>query len=171
MAHRTNFNDIDFWIVVLIYLLAIHLATVESIGRLNLNYFVLTAWLPHLLGILGASFIIVYTPLFYFLKRKRPNLNKRLLKMHIFGNSISFMFVTLHMISNLILLPLGIGVLSYLFVLLLMSSGFSYRFGILKPLNVFMKDIPHYNRYLHISLTISFYIVFLFHLLKATNFQ
>ena len=171
MSTRTSFNDSEFWLVTLIFLLTLHIATAESLGRLNFNYNILSTQLTHLLSIIGSSFIALYTPLYYFLKRKHRRLTKNLLKLHVFGNSISCMFVSIHVVARLIRLPLGLGVLSYLFLLLLVLSGYIFRYGVLKPLKIFIKDIPHNNRYIHVSLTASFYITFLFHLLQVLDFQ
>ena len=171
LVAKTSFNDSEFWLVTLIFLLTIHLATAESLGRLNFNYNVFSTKLTHFLSIIGSSFVAFYTPLYYFLKRKYRRLTKNLLKLHIFGNSISCMFVSIHVVARLIRLPLGLGVLSYFFLLILVLSGYTFRFGVLKPLKIFVKDMPHNNRYLHVSLTASFYIVYLFHLLQVTDFQ
>ena len=171
MTSRTSFNDSEFWVVTSIFLLTVHIATAESLGRLNFNINVFSTRLTHFLSIIGSSFVAFFTPLYYFLKRKRRRLTKNLLKIHVFGNSISCMFVSIHVVARLIRLPLGLGVLSYLFLLLLVLSGYAFRYGVLKPLKLVMKDIPHNNRYIHVSLTASFYIVYLFHLLQVTDFQ
>jgi hypothetical protein len=156
MSSRTSFNNSEFWVVTLIFLLTIHIATAESLERININYSLFSTRLTHLLSIIGSSFVAFYTPLY---------------KLHVYGNSISCMFVSIHVVARLIRLPLGLGVLSYLFMLLLVLSGYAFRYGVLRPLKLFIKDIPHNNRYIHVSLTASFYIVYLFHLLKVTDFQ
>ena len=171
MSTRTSFNNSEFWVITLIFLLTIHIATAESLGRINFNYNVFSTRLTHLLSIIGSSFVACYTPVYYFLKRKRRRLTKNLLKLHVYGNSISCMFVSIHVVARLIRLPLGLGVLSYLFMLLLVLSGYTFRYGVIRPLKLFIKDIPHNNRYIHVSLTASFYIVYLFHLLQVTDFQ
>ncbi len=171
MSNKPKFNDAEFWLITIILLLTIHIATAESLGRLNFNISILSTRITHFLSIIGSAFVVFYTPLYYYLKRRNPRLTKNLLKLHIFGNTISCTFVTIHVVARLIRLPLGLGVLSYLFMLLLFFSGYTFRYGLLKPLNMFIKNIPHNNRYLHVSLTASFYIVFLFHLLQVTDFQ
>jgi hypothetical protein len=171
MSAKPKFNDAEFWLITIILLLTIHIATAESLGRLNFNISIFSTRITHFLSIIGSAFVVLYTPLYYYLKRRNPHITKTLLKLHIFGNTISCTFVTIHFVARLIRLPLGLGVLSYLFMLLLFLSGYTFRYGVLKPLNIFIKNIPHNNRYLHVSLTASFYIVFLFHLLQVTDFQ
>ena len=171
VSSKTSFSDSNFWGIIIILLLTVHLNTAIFLGRLNLNYLVFSVRLPHLLGIIGASFVVFFTPLFYILKRIRPGYVKALLKLHMYGNTTSLMLVSLHEAYRLIRLPVGIGLLLFTFVILLVLSGFVYRFGVLRPFKMFVKDIPHYNRFLHTSLTVSFYLVFIFHLLNVTDFQ
>ncbi len=171
MSSKSSFYDINFWGIILILLLTVHLDTAIFLGRLNLNYTVFGTRLPHLLVILGSSFIALFTPLYYLLKRINPRQYKNLLKLHMFGNTSSLLLVSTHFVYRLVLLPLGIGELLFFFVLISVLSGFIYRFNILKPFKKLNEDIPHYNRFLHISLTISFYLVLVFHLLNVTDFQ
>ena len=171
MPPKSNFSDINFWGIIFIFLLTVHLNTAIFYGRLNLDYIIFGARLPHILVILGASFISLYTPIFYLLKRRNPKQYKNLLKLHMFGNSTSFMFISMHLVIRSIIFPMGIGLLLFFFTLFLVLSGFTFRFNVLKPFKIINEGIPHYNRSLHISLTISFYIVLLFHLLNVTDFQ
>lgn len=171
-SSKTSFSDPNFWGIVIIFLLTVHLNTVIFTGRLNIDYIVFSYRLPHLLGTIGASFIVVYTPLFYTLKRRYPVYTKNLLKLHIYGNSTSFMLVSLHVVFfRLINLPLRAGLTLFTFVLLLVITGFSQRFGVLRPLRTYMKNILQHNRFLHVSLAISLYIVFFFHMLNVLDFQ
>ena len=50
----------------------------------------------HWMGIIGAFFILIFSPLYYFMKRRYPNRRKILLNIHIFGFTTSFLLVSIH---------------------------------------------------------------------------
>ena len=60
-----------------------------------------------------------------------------------------------------------VGFLLFILIIVLVISGFIFRFNLLKPLRIYVKDTPHYNRYFHVSLTLSFYLIFVFHLINV----
>jgi hypothetical protein len=167
MGSRSNFRDRSFWIIITILLITANLTTATYLGRLDLSYKVFQEELTHVLSIIGTVFIAVYTPIYYILKRRYMNLMKPLLSVHMFGNITSFSFISLHIARRVLSFPLGIGIATYTLLFLLWFSGFAFRFRLLRPLGVIIKNVPHYNRSFHVSLTVSFYIVLLFHLVNA----
>jgi hypothetical protein len=167
MGSHSNFSDVSFWVIIIILLITAHVTTAIYLGRLNLNYKVFSEELTHILSIIGTSFIAIYTPIYYTLKRRSVKLLKPLLRIHMFGNITSFSLISTHIARRVLFFPLGVGILTYTLLFLLWLSGFVFRFRLLKPFGVIVKNVPHYNRSFHISLTVSFYIVLLFHLVNA----
>ena len=100
-----------------------------------------------------------------FLKRRYPKRLKTLLGVHILGNLVSFMFVSAHYAHQLgrprqFYPKLGTGVTLYTTLLLLVSTGFFQRFGLGRRLG-------RYWRFVHVSVTMSFYIIILVHVLHG----
>jgi hypothetical protein len=136
---------------------------------IQLNFFVGPLRFTHWLVWIGTLFVAVYSPAYYFLKRRFPTRIQALLKIHVFGNLFSFMLVSIHFAQQIGRPPqfypdLGTGVALYIVMLVLVASGFLHRFQILRTFK------PHLNRFLHISVTISFYIIILIHILQGIGF-
>ena len=167
MSSKSNFRDIQFWGIILIFLLAVHINTAIYLGRIKIIFQFYSIDFPHLLGIIGASFIALSTPIFYILKRRKPKQYKQLLNLHMFGNATSFLLSSMHVVFRLLRLPLGIGFILFAFTSLLVISGFVSKFNLLKPFRNNVENLPHTNRTFHVSLTFSFYLLFFFHLLNS----
>jgi hypothetical protein len=164
---KSNFRDLQFWGIIFIFLLAVHINTAIYLGRIKIIFQFYSIDFPHLLGIIGASFIAIFTPIFYILKRRKPKQYKLLINLHMFGNATSFLLSSMHVVFRLLRLPLGIGFILFVFISLLALSGFISKFNLLKPFRNIVEALPHTNRAFHISLTFSFYLLFSFHLLNV----
>jgi SNF family Na+-dependent transporter len=84
-----------------------------------------------------------------------------------FGNTTAFLLSSMHVVFRLLRLPLGIGFILFVFISLLVISGFVSKFNLLRPFRSVVKDLPHINRAFHVSLVFSFYLLFSFHLLNV----
>src|SRR4030042_2772496 len=85
----------------------------------------------------GVLFIAVATPIYYLLKRSYPTHKRSLLGVHMFGNLISVMFVSIHFTQQIsrpaIAYPsLGTGIVLYPTMVLLVLAGFVLVFGLPK---------------------------------------
>ena len=118
---------------------------------------------------IGTLFVAIYTPMFYFLKRRYPKKLKFLLNLHVFGFLISFLFISIHFAGQIgrpqqFYPELGEGIALFIIMLLLVATGFIHRFQIIpKKAGKYYK--PHFNRYYHVSITLAFYIVIIVHIL------
>lgn len=113
----------------------------------------------------GAGFIGIYTPLFYYLKSRYREKYQTLIKIHVYGNLISFIFISLHFAEHLreffVLIPHpGTGLPLYTAVVLLVATGMTVRFQLVRSL---MKG----SRSLHVSVTAAFYLIVLYHILHG----
>jgi len=157
---KSNFRDWNFWGIIFIFLLAVHINTALYFERFDIDFIFLSIEFPHLLGIISALFVVIFTPIFYVLKRP-------LIKLHMFGNATSLLLASMHVVFRLIRRPVGIGLIMLIILALLVLSGFTFKFNLLKPIGKYVKKTPHYNRYFHVSLTVSFYLAFLIHLFNV----
>jgi hypothetical protein len=167
MSSKSNFRNPQFWGIIIIFLLAVHINTAIYLGRIKIVFHFYSLDFPHLLGILGASFIAIFTPFFYILKRRKPRQYKQLLNLHMFGNATSSLLTSMHAELRLRRLPLGVGFIMFVFISLLTLSGFVSKFNLLKQFRKTVENLPHTNRAFHVSLTFSFYLLLIFHLINV----
>ncbi len=113
----------------------------------------------HWMGIIGASWIALYTPIYSLLKRRRPARIRLWLGAHNIGNLIAFMLITVHFTYRIInSYFIGTGVALFIAVLTLVVTGFAYRFEEIGR-------AKKYVRFMHISMTTAFYLVLIVHIL------
>lgn len=139
---------------------------------INVNFLVGQFRFSHWLVWIGTLIIAIFTPTFFFLKRRFPTKLNTLLNIHVFGFLISFMFVTIHFAGQLsrpqqFFPELGDGIALYITMFLLVLTGFIHRFHIIKKQGKYYP--PHSNRFFHVSLTLTFYIIIIVHILVNTG--
>jgi uncharacterized membrane protein YidH (DUF202 family) len=161
-------KDVEFWSASVIVLLTVFLSVATYLRWFRVNFYVGPFFLGHWLGWIGTIFIAFLTPSYYVLKRRYPKRLKSLLRIHMFGNLFSFMLISIHFAQQIgrpsqFYPDLGTGLILYVVVLILVSTGFFHRFRILESRKVYP---PHRNRFLHISITLSFYLVIIVHVLR-----
>ena len=163
-----SLKDVEFWSATIIILFAIGLAIVAYLRFFDLNFFVGPYRLAHWLTWIGTTFIAIYTPIYYAAKRKYPRKIKPLLRIHVFGNLFSFTLITIHFAQQIsrpeaFFPDLSTGLVLYIATPILIATGYLHRFKIFKNMK------PHTNRYLHVALTVTFYLTILVHILQGLN--
>lgn len=161
-------NRPSFWLAVIILLASLYFSLATAFQWIDIRFRIGAYFVTHWLGWIGTLFIAVYTPLYYIVKRRNPHTLKYLISIHIFGNLLSFMFISMHFFQQITRPPefypdLGTGVALYLVMLILVLTGFLHRFQLLRS------TIPHQNRFVHISITLAFYVVIGIHILKGVG--
>jgi hypothetical protein len=121
----------------------------------------------HWLGLVATVFIVVLVPIYYFLKRRNPQKTKMLLKIHIFGNLISFLLVSIHFAQNTgrlseFYLRLGEGFVLFLVLCLIVATGMLERFG-------GKNKIVRYTRPIHRYAVAVLYLIIILHVIQALN--
>ena len=81
---------------------------------------------------------------------------------------MSFMLITVHFTQQIsrpeaFFPDLSTGLLLYIVMPILVLTGYLHRFRIFKKID------PHSNRYLHVSLTLTFYLTIIVHILQGLN--
>ena len=150
--------------VAIILVLAI---TTVSIGNYlrwwNLNFYVGPEYFHHWLVFTGAGYIALFTPMYSIMKRRSPEHFGTLLNIHVFGNLVAFLFISMHFTQQMgrpaqFAPTLGTGLALYIIVAIMVITGFVQRFRLVGS---FLRSW----RFIHVSLSLSFYIVVVIHML------
>jgi len=158
----------SFWIALLVLLVTVFFMFAVNYDLLQLHIYIGPYYIHHWLSWTGTTFIAVFIPIYHWLKRSKPQILKTLLGVHVFGNLISFMFISIHFTQQIsrpaqFYPDLGTGIVLYTSILLLVSTGFLSRF----PL---VKSIGRSLRFIHLSVTVTFYLIILVHILHGLGF-
>lgn len=165
MMTRTGLlKKIEFWILLLIILATVILAVGRVLDWYSLGFFVGPFRASHWLVIVGATYIAIATPAFSILKNRLQAKYETLVRLHVIGNLSAVLLVTIHFVSQVTRSAparLETGLALYVVMLLLVVSGFLYRFRIIPRFNVST------NRLLHVGVALSFYILIGIHVLHG----
>jgi hypothetical protein len=157
--------SISFWVALMILLVTIFLFLSSYFRWVNFRFAIGPYAFHHWLGWIGTFYIAFSTPAYHILKRRIPRRMKMLLEIHCFGNLLAFTGISVHFGHQLGRPPqffpeLGTGVVLYAAVIQNVSTGFFQKFRIGKKLG-------RYWRFIHVSMTMSFYLVILVHILHG----
>lgn len=156
----------DFWAASAIIIITIFLMIAISLRWLHLGFFIGPIRLSHWFALIGTVYVAFTVPIIAFLKRRSLNKNRILLRLHIFGNLIAVMFVSIHFAGQ-VTRPaesfpnLGTGVVLYSAMILLVSTGISQRFQLIPRIR------PQTYRFLHTSSAVVFYLTIVVHILHG----
>ena len=119
--------------------------------------------------IISSFYLAIITPIFAVLKRIKPESNRKLMKVHIFGNLIAFMLVSIHFAGQLsrpleFYPDLGSGVGLYAAMSLLVLTGFVLRYSLVSG------GLRKLLRVIHVLSVVSFYLVIVIHALSGFGF-
>ena len=159
-------KKIEFWLSLLIVLVTASLVVGRVLNWYSLGFFVGPFRASHWLVLIGSAYIAIVTPAFSILKRRFQARYESLVKFHVIGNLSAFLLVTIHFTSQVTRSAanypqLGTGLALYIVMLLLVASGFLYRFRIITRLNLGT------NRFVHVGVALSFYILIGIHVLHG----
>jgi hypothetical protein len=176
LSRKPLIRDPYFIAAFTIILLTIHVSVATFLRRL-VWWHVGVYHVPHILSWIGSMYIAVYTPIYHLMKRRYVKKMKTLVNMHVFGNLLSFTGISIHFANQLgrpeFFSPeFGLGFITYIVTTLLVASGFLFRFRILSSLESDLQvktEVPHYNRAFHISLTLTYYLILIFHITQAVT--
>jgi hypothetical protein len=160
-------KNTSFLIETLYLIVIIGITLLVFFDFINVGFFVGTLRFSHWLGIIGAIFMLAYAPLFYILKRQFPKQYGILMNTHVFGFTTSFLLVSIHFAGQLsrplqFYPDLGAGLALYIITAILVASGYFTRYNLFKLKS---RSLPHFNRWLHVSLISGLYIVLIVHTL------
>ncbi|EMR73409.1 hypothetical protein MCGE09_00452 [Thaumarchaeota archaeon SCGC AB-539-E09] len=171
MERPSILKNHTFWMTIVIILATTILSIATFFRWFRLRFQVGPFYFTHWLGWIGVLFIAFYTPIYYVLKRRNPKLVKKLIKVHVFGNLLSVSLISIHYAQQMgrptqFYPDLGTGLILYIVMFILVATGFLHRFGILDNLGRYHMILPHQNRFLHLAITLTFYLVGIVHALR-----
>jgi hypothetical protein len=138
------------------------LAGLSYSGTIPLKYKLGPYYLNHWIGWLSFGFIIIYVPIFIILK-KNTKIYGKLIRIHEVGFIIAFMLVSLHIgaqIRRVFPPELGTGIAAYLFLFVLVVTGIMQRHQMFSARSRTL-------RFVHLSMVIGFFLVIVFHIIRA----
>jgi hypothetical protein len=154
----------EFLLAIILLFITIIFSAIAYVLWYPLSFFIGPYFFIHWLGIIAAFFIAFFIPIYYILKRKKPQYKKSLLKIHIFGNLVAFLLVSIHFAQNFgrltNFLKIGDGVTLFLFLTVLVTTGFLEKFRI-------GNRGLRYSKFVHRYIIVIFYVVVTFHMLQG----
>jgi uncharacterized SAM-binding protein YcdF (DUF218 family) len=111
------------------------------------------------MGLIGGFWIAFVTPAYYVLKRRRPKRIKAWVRIHVFGNLVAFMLISVHFTYWIISVSfMGTGLALFVAMLTLVVTGLLQRFNM-------MQSSGRHIRFIHISMTTAIYLILTIHIL------
>ncbi|MEJ2271189.1 MAG: hypothetical protein P8X91_01605 [Candidatus Bathyarchaeota archaeon] len=162
-----NIKNKEFLLSTILLLITIIFSAIAYIFWLDLSFFVGPFFFIHWLGIIAAVFVALLIPIYYGLKRKRSQNRKILLRIHVFGNLVAFLLISIHFAQNLGRLinyfpKIEDGIALYLVLAILVVTGFLEKFRI-------GKKVLKYTKFVHRYIIVVFYAVVTIHMLQGFN--
>ena len=150
----------DLWGALVIILFTICLSALIIVDRSSFGFFVGSELFTHWMALIGGFWIALVTPVYYVLKHRRPKRIKAWVRIHMFGNLVAFMLISVHFTYWITSVSfIGTGFALFVAVLTLLVTGLFYRFNIMQSSKKYIKSI-------HISMTTAFYLILTIHILS-----
>ena len=162
-----HYRNSECWASLLILLVTVFFSAVAYVRWYSLGFFVGSLFFVHWLGLGATGYIAVLVPIYYVLKRSRPQNIKTLMKLHVFGNLFSFLLVSIHFAQNTGRLSgfyprLEDGFVLFLVLSIIVATGMVERFGA-------GHKLVEYTKPLHRYAVAVFYLVMAIHVLQGFN--
>jgi hypothetical protein len=159
-------RGLDFWLSMLALLATVILSIVSYINWYELLFFVDVSFI-HWIGLGGTIFIAVFVPVYYVLKRSKSRKIKTLLRIHVFGNLLGFLLVSVHFSQNLGRLAgffprLSDGFVLFFVMAVIVATGMIERFAGKPKFARYIKLVHRYSVAL-------FYLIMIIHTLQGFN--
>lgn len=154
-----------FWFAVISLILTDVLFLGVIFGYFNFGSVIGSYRLNHWLSWIGFIVIIIHLPIFIIIRRKYSQKIRLALGIHVIANLLSYLIITIHFASQISRPPefypdLGTGVAQYIFLIILVTTGFLQRFNILS--NYRKKFL-----FLHRSSIFALLIIIIFHIIHG----
>lgn len=156
-------KNLSIWLSFTAVAVGLVLAVLGYLGLIPLGYKLGPYWWNHWLGWLSMGLIIIYVPIFVILKKRKPKIYPKLMKVHEIGFIVAFMLVSLHIGSQIrrVFPPeIGTGIAAYVSLLTLVVTGIMRRNRIFATRMGTLRSV-------HSSMVISFFLVIVLHVIRA----
>jgi hypothetical protein len=158
----------EFWAAVSIIVVAVCLMIMVNLRWIRFVDPIGPFRVMHWFVWIGTIYIALVVPTIMILKKRLPNKYNTLFRIHVFGNLLAFVLVSLHFASQ-ISRPqtsypqMGTGLALYIIMILLVATGFTHRFQLIPQIK------SQTRKFIHVGLTFSFYIIIGIHILHGLN--
>ena len=95
-------RNLEFMLITALLFISIILAAANYLDYLEFHIRVGPFFIHHWFSLIGSFYIGIYTPIYYYFKRKNPSLVRRLLMFHILGNVTSFGLILFILLNRLV---------------------------------------------------------------------
>jgi hypothetical protein len=162
-------KSLEFWAASSIIIATVCLMVANNFGWIHFGFFVGPFRANHWFVWIGTLYIAFTVPIISMLKRRYLSKFVALFRVHVFGNLLAFLLISLHFVGQInrpaeFYPDLGTGLALYIIMLLLVATGFTHRFQL----------IPRFKsqtrRFVHVGLSFSFYIIIGIHILHGLGF-
>ena len=162
-------RNIELLIASLIIVVTLFLMVADNLSVIHFGYFVGPLRANHWFVLLGTFYVAITVPLIAKLKQKYSSKFFTLFRLHVFGNLLAFVLISLHFAGQVsrpaaFYPDLGTGLTLYIIMMFLVATGFTHRF------NLIPKIKSQTRKYVHVGLSFSFYIVIIIHTLHGFGF-
>lgn len=162
-------RSLEFWAALSIIIATVFLIVADNLRWIHFGFFLGPFRANHWFVWIGTLYIAIVVPILAMLKRRLPSRFKTLFNIHVFGNLLAFLLVSLHFAGQIdrpatTYPQLGTGLALYIIMILLVATGFTHRF------QLFPQIKSQTRRFVHVGLTFSFYIIIGIHILHGLNF-
>jgi hypothetical protein len=165
----SSLKKVEFFSAVMIIVVAVFFLVAAYLDWFDFGFFIGSYRFNHWLVWAGSLYIALAVPIYATLKRLYATGIRKLLGFHVFGNLSAFILVSIHFSSQIsrpdaFYPDLGTGIALFLVMLLLVSTGFSQRFAVIRSVK------PQTYRLIHVGFALSFYLIIGIHILQGLEF-
>ena len=158
--------DREFWLSLVIIFATACLMIADNLDWVKFGFFVGPFRLNHWFVWIGTLYIALAVPIVAVSKRKRPDMYKTLLRVHVFGNLVAFLLISIHFAGQIgrpaeFYPDLGTGLVLYIAMMLLVGTGFAQRSHLIPRIK------PQTYRFVHTGSAVAFYLTIIVHILHG----
>jgi hypothetical protein len=162
-------KNLEFWAALSIIIATVCLMAADNLGWINFGFFVGPFRANHWFVWIGTLYIAFTVPIISMLKKRYLSKFLALFRVHVFGNLLAFLLISLHFAGQInrpaeFYPDLGTGLALYIIMLLLVATGFTHRFQLIPRIK------SQTRKFVHVGLSFSFYIIISIHILHGLGF-
>jgi len=159
----------EFWATLAIIIVTIVIMIADNLQWIHFGFFVGPFRVNHWFVWTGTLYIAFIVPIIAVSKQRYSSKFLALTRLHIFGNLLAFLLISLHFAGQIsrpvaFYPDLGTGLALYIIMILLVGTGFTHRFQIIPQIK------SQTRKFVHVGLSFSFYIIIGIHILHGLGF-
>jgi len=162
-------KSLEFWVALSIIIATVCLMVADNLGWIHFGFFVGPFRANHWFVWIGTLYVAFTVPMIAMLKQRYLSKFLALFRVHVFGNLLAFLLISLHFAGQIsrpaeFYPDLGTGLALYIIMLLLVATGFTHRFQLIPRIK------SQTRKFVHVGLSFSFYIIIGIHTLHGLGF-